>query len=123
MKKAFLTIAMILGGLSTFANRGAVIKQANEILIGIDGQYKRIKISELPKAVINALAADFNSATIEKAYVNQKQEYKLQISVQEVTSAVHTEKVYADKKGNWIGNRKVLNPVNKTHHERLQNSI
>ena len=105
MKKAFLTIAMILGGLSTFANRGAVIKQANEILIGIDGQYKRIKISELPKAVINALAADFNSATIEKAYVNQKQEYKLQISVQEVTSAVHTEKYMLTRKeiGSVIG--------------------
>ena len=106
MKKAFLTAAIILGGLSSFATSAMSIDPGHEIVRGIDddkkADYKEIKASELPKAVADALAADFNRATLDKAYVNSKQEYKLVISVQEVTSAVHTDLVYADRYGNWI---------------------
>lgn len=101
MKKVFLTAAIILGGISANATSVMAVSQANEIVIEVE-KYKEIKTSELPKAVTDALAADYNTATVEKAYVNSKQEYKLRIAIQEVTSAVHTDMVYADKYGNWI---------------------
>ncbi|OBX26129.1 hypothetical protein LX77_02064 [Gelidibacter algens] len=101
MEKVVFTAAMIFVGLSTHAT-SFVMNQLDEIAIAVQEEYKEIKTSELPKAVTDALASDFVTATLDKAYVNAKQEYKLDITVQEVTSNVYADKVYADKDGNWI---------------------
>ena len=45
----------------------------------------------------DALEEDFSTATLDKAYVNDEQEYKLEITVDGATSIL-----YADKDGNWI---------------------
>lgn len=97
MKKLILASAFVLGGLSTFA-MATVLPQntiVNEIIIGDD--FKEIKSSELPAAVTDALKKDFPTATLKKAMVNDKQEYKLKITVEGAESVV-----YADKDGNWI---------------------
>lgn len=97
MKKVFLTAAIVLGGLSTYTGSAVTVSQTDGIIISIQEEYKEIKTSELPKLVTDALAADFPTATLMKAYVNDKDEYKLDITVNEVASTV-----YADKEGNWI---------------------
>lgn len=120
MKKIFLTVAIVLGGLSSYATSASVINPTEKTVVELERQYKQIKTSELPDAVLEALASDFNRATLSKAYINAKEEYKLVINVQEVTSAVHTEKVYVDKFGNWIIKNKGLLPDSTTKQEITQ---
>lgn len=97
MKKVVLTAAIILGGLTTFATSAFAISQTDEIIMTVQDDYKEIKTDSIPQAVKDALAADFQTATLNKAYVNHKQEYKLEITVDGAASIV-----YADKDGNWI---------------------
>lgn len=97
MKKVILTSAIILGGLSTYATSAFAMNTAEVIVVSIQEEYKEIKAEELPQKVKDALAADFETATLDKAYVNAEQEYKLDITVDGVSSTV-----YADKDGNWI---------------------
>lgn len=97
MKKVFLTVAVLFGGLSTFATSNNVNAPAEEIVIGLQEEYKEIKIESVPQTVKDALAADFQTATLDKASVNNQEEYKLEITVDGAASIV-----YADKDGNWI---------------------
>ena len=97
MKKVILTAAIVLGGLSTYATSAFPINKTDEIVVAVQDDYKEIKTTALPKAVKDALAADFKTATLDKAYVNHKQEYKLEITVDGAASTV-----YADKDGHWI---------------------
>lgn len=97
MKKVFLTAAVLLGGLSTFATSTVVTTPAEGIVIAVQEEYKEINAEDLPQAVKDALATDYETATLDKAYVNDKQEYKLDITINEVSSSV-----YADKDGNWV---------------------
>ena len=97
MKKVILTAAIMLGGLSTYATSAFAMNQKEEIVLGVQEEYKEIKAEMLPQAVKDALAADFDTATLDKAYVNAEQEYKLDIIVDGAASTV-----YADKDGNWI---------------------
>ncbi|ETN94606.1 hypothetical protein [Zhouia amylolytica] len=95
MKKVVLTIAIILGGLTAqaftpAANQSKIIKIAQE-------EYKEIEVSKLPTAVTDAVQKDFAGAKISKAYVNEKGEYKLEISKDGAEKTL-----YADKDGNWI---------------------
>lgn len=97
MKKVILTAAVLLGGLSTFATSNVAMTSADGIVIGVQEEYKEIKVESLPQAVKDALAADFKTATLNKASVNDQEEYKLEITVDGAASIV-----YADKDGNWI---------------------
>jgi len=97
MKKLILVSAFVLGGLSTFAMATVLPQNITEKEIIIGDDFKEIKTSELPAAVTDALKKDFATATLNNAYVNDKQEYKLKITVDGAESVV-----YADKDGNWI---------------------
>jgi|SRR5690606_28038393 len=97
MKKLILASAFVLGGLSTFVTPTVLAQSTVEKEIIIEDNFKEIKTSELPAAVSDALKNDFPTATLNKAYVNDKQEYKLKITVEGTESVV-----YADKDGNWI---------------------
>ena len=97
MKKVFLTAEVLLGVLSKFATSNVVMTPADGIIINVQEEYKEIKTDSLPQAVKDALAADFQTATLDKASVNDKEEYKLEITVDGAASIV-----YADKEGNWI---------------------
>ena len=97
MKKVVLTAAIILGGLSTYATSAFAINTSDAIVVSVQQEYKEIDAESLPQAVKDALAEDFNTATLDKAYVNDEQEYKLEITVDGAASTL-----YADKDGNWI---------------------
>ena len=97
MKKVILTAAIILGGLSTYATSTSVINKTNDITITAQEEFKEIKAEELPQAVKDAFTKDLETATLQKAYVNAEQEYKLDITVDGAPITV-----YADKEGNWI---------------------
>lgn len=97
MKKIVLAAAIVLGGFTTFATSAFAMNHTDAIVITAQEEYKEIKAEELPQAVRDALARDFETATLDKAYVNAKQEYKLDIIVDGAASTL-----YADKDGNWI---------------------
>ncbi|MCK0123063.1 hypothetical protein MWU76_01490 [Gelidibacter sp. F2691] len=97
MKKVILSAAIVLGGLSSFATPTFTTTQSDAVVMIAQEEYKEIKAEDLPQAVKDALAADFQNATLDKAYVNEKLEYKLELTVEETATTV-----YADKDGNWI---------------------
>ena len=97
MKRVILTVAIVLGGLSTYATSAFSMNTADAIMISVQQEYKQIENDSLPQAIKDALAADFSTATLDTAYVNDAQEYKLEITVDGESSTL-----YADKDGNWI---------------------
>lgn len=96
MKKLILTVAILAGGMSTFAMPNTVLP-LEAINIVVNDEFKEIAVDKLPAAVSSAVKNDFATATISKAYVNTSEQYKLELSLDGSTSTV-----YADKDGNWI---------------------
>ena len=62
--------------------------------------FKKVEVSELPEAVTAAIAADYEEATTQEAYVKEKDGkliYKIKLDVNG-----EVKKVYVDAEGNWI---------------------
>jgi uncharacterized protein YdeI (BOF family) len=101
MKKLILSAAILLGSFSTFAQQSAQPKteqaKAEQTTQTIQEKYTEIKAEEVPETVKKALVKAYPTATIDKAYINDKKEYKLEIKVGEKAGAL-----YADASGNWI---------------------
>jgi hypothetical protein len=102
MKKLILSAAIFLGSLSTFAQATTTAKtevsaQTTQVTKSVEEKYTEIKAEEVPAAVTSALKKAFPTAKLEKAYVNEKKEYKLEVTVGEKAGAL-----YADAAGKWI---------------------
>ncbi len=95
MKKLILSAAIVLGSLTSFAN--TTIPTNFETVKIVQEEYTEITPDQLPEAVQTALKTSYPDATIEKAYVNEKKEYKIEISVGDQKAAV-----FSDADGNWI---------------------
>lgn len=95
MKKVILTALFAFSTLSLFAFTSNV----NPTLLTsvVENEFKEIAPSEVAKPVLEAVARDFKGAIIQRAFVNEKREYKLELTLGEVTKTV-----YADANGNWI---------------------
>ena len=95
MKKLILSAAVVLGTMSMQAGntyvKSAVIIQS-EIT---QDEYK--EIDAVPAAIKTALDNAYPGVKLEKAYVNEKKEYKIDIIVREEKSTVYT-----DAKGNIL---------------------
>ncbi|WP_111309678.1 hypothetical protein [Confluentibacter sediminis] len=96
MKKLILTVAILAGGMSTFALPNNILP-AESIHVVVNEAFKEIALDKLPAAVASAVEKDFATASISKAYVNDNEQYKLELTVDGSTSTV-----YADKEGNWL---------------------
>jgi hypothetical protein len=96
MKNLFLSAAIVLGSLTSFASTTPI---SNTIVktISIQEEYKEIKLEELPAAITAALKKENPDAVITKAYKNEKSEYKLDITVGEKVS-----NLYANADGTWL---------------------
>ena len=55
-------------------------------------------MSELPEAIATAVSTSYPSATIDKVYVNDQKQYKIDVSLEGGTTGT----LYADESGNWI---------------------
>jgi hypothetical protein len=94
MKKLILSAAILLGGLSMQAG---VIDVNNTITHSIKIQDEYKEIDAVPAAIKTALDNAYPGVKLDKAYVNDKKEYKIEITVREVKSTVYT-----DAKGNIL---------------------
>jgi len=96
MKNLFLSAAIVLGGLTSFASTSPI---SNTIVktISIQDEYTEIKLEELPAAVTDALKKAYPDAVLSKAYKNAKSEYKLDVTVGDKVGSL-----YANADGSWI---------------------
>jgi len=96
MKNLFLSAAIILGGLTSFASTSPV---SNTIVktISIQDEYTEIKLEEVPAAVTDALKKAYPDAVLSKAYKNTKSEYKLDVTVGDKVGSL-----FANADGSWI---------------------
>lgn len=93
MKKLILSAAIVLGSLSIQA---ATISSPNTVIKSvIQDEYK--EIDAVPAAIKTGLDNAYPGVKLEKAFVNDKKEYKIEITVRGEKSTVYT-----DEKGNII---------------------
>ncbi|MEO6175623.1 MAG: hypothetical protein ABIP27_10785 [Flavobacterium circumlabens] len=94
MKKLILSAAIVLGTMSMQAGNTYVKSAVIQSEITQD-EYK--EIDAVPAAIKTALDNAYPGVKLEKAYVNEKKEYKIDIIVREEKSTVYT-----DAKGNIL---------------------
>lgn len=96
MKNLFLSAAIVLGGLTSFASTTPV---NNTIVktISVADEYTEIKLEELPAAITESLKKAYPNAVITKAYKNEKSEYKLDVTVGDKVG-----NLFANADGTWI---------------------
>ena len=108
MKKLILTVAIVASGFSTFALVNHSIQ--NEIIaISVSDEFKEIALENLPEPVTAAIAKDFATATLNKAYVDGSENYKLELTIDGTEHVV-----YADKDGNWLKESDVMPKEDET---------
>ena len=96
MKKLFLSAAIVLGSLTSFASTSPIIN-TNVKVISIEDEYTEIKLEELPAAITESLKKAYPEAVITKAYKNEKAQYKLDVTVGDKVG-----NLFANADGTWI---------------------
>jgi hypothetical protein len=96
MKNLFLSAAIVLGGLTSFASTSPI---TNSIVktVSIQDEYVEVKLEEVPAPINEALKKSFPNAVLTKAYKNAKSEYKLDVTVGEKVG-----NLFANADGTWI---------------------
>ena len=95
MKKLILSAAIVLGSLSIYASTTA--PESVKISVTVQDGYTEVATDAVPAVVKTALQTAYPGAKLVKAYVNEKKEYKLEISVGDQKATV-----YSDVNGNWL---------------------
>ena len=107
MKKLILVVALAFGSLTTFAQEAetSVTEATNETAtemtteaVAAQDDFSEVNVAELPEAVTEAVSKNYPTATIDKAYTNEAQQFKLEVSLEDGTAGT----LYADEEGNWI---------------------
>lgn len=106
MKKLILSVAIVLGGLTamnaqsdqakTLSNSSAKASMSSEVI----QDYKEVKTSEVPQNVLASLSKTYDGVSVSKAYVNERGEYKLELT----TADKKTATVYTNGKGEVVKN-------------------
>ncbi len=94
MKKLILSTAIVLASISTYAT---VVPTTSIVTKTTLIQEEFTEVKEVPDAVKAALKTAYPDAVLEKASMNAKKEYKLEIAVGDQKSTV-----YSDANGTWI---------------------
>lgn len=76
----------------------AVEETAADAVEATQGDFAEVGAEELPESVTAAVSKNYPTASIDKAYVNEANQYKLEVSLEDGTSGT----LYADENGNWI---------------------
>ncbi|MDQ1167746.1 hypothetical protein [Flavobacterium sp. SORGH_AS_0622] len=96
MKKLMLSAVILFGTMSIHANVLPVSEDSNTTVL-VQSEYTEVAADAVPAAVKTALQTAYPGAKLEKAFVNEKKEYKLDISVGDQKATV-----YSDVNGNWL---------------------
>jgi hypothetical protein len=96
MKNLFLSAAIVLGSITSFAST-LPIATTNVKTISFQDEYTEIKNEEVPSAVTDALKKAYPTAVLNKAYKNTASQYKLEITVGDKVGSL-----YANADGSWV---------------------
>jgi hypothetical protein len=96
MKKLILSAIVVLGTLSMHANV-LPVSPNTKATVAIQSEYTEVTVDAVPAPVKTALQTAYPGAKLDKAFVNDKKEYKLEISVGDQKATV-----YSDVNGNWL---------------------
>lgn len=96
MKKLILSAIIVLGSLSIYASNETTPEQVKAV-VAAQAEYTEISADTVPAAVKTALQTAYPGAKLVKAFVNDKKEYKLEISVGDQKATV-----FSDVNGNWL---------------------
>ena len=92
MKKSIvLSVAVLLGSLSTFANNTLTPSVSFATTISVQEEYTEVAVTTLPDAVKASIEAAMPGAEIEKAYINEAKEYKLEVKAADQSMTVFTD--------------------------------
>lgn len=96
MKNLFLSAAIVLGGLTSFASTSPI---SNIIVekVSFQDEYTEINVTEVPAAVTDALKKAYPDAVLNKAYKNTASQYKLEVTVGDKVGSL-----YANADGSWV---------------------
>jgi len=90
MKKLLLSTAIVLGSLTVNAATVPLINSMNQS-VTIQDEYTEVAADAVPAAVKSTVEKSFPGTKLEKAYVNAKKEYKLEISKGDTKYTVFTD--------------------------------
>ncbi|WP_373517636.1 hypothetical protein [Pricia sp.] len=76
----------------------AVDAETTDAVEATQGDFAEVGADELPESVTAAVSKNYPTASIDKAYVNEANQYKLEVSLEDGTAGT----LYADENGNWI---------------------
>ncbi|WP_435139395.1 hypothetical protein [Formosa sp. A9] len=93
MKKLVIASALVLGSVSVFSAAPYIINHQQQHVV-VQDEYKEIAVTEVPRAVTDAVSQNFPSGTISKAYKNDANEYKLKIDTDG-----NSKTIYANEEG------------------------
>lgn len=96
MKKLILSAIVLLGTVS-MTSASTVSQEVKVTTISIQAEYTEVTADAVPAVVKTALQTAYPGAKLDKAFVNEKKEYKLEISVGDQKATV-----YSDVNGNWL---------------------
>jgi hypothetical protein len=96
MKNLFLSAAIVLGSLTSFASTSPITNTIIKV-VSVEDEYTEIKLEELPPAISESLKKAYPEAVITKAYKNEKSEYKLDVTVGDKVG-----NLFANADGSWI---------------------
>lgn len=88
MKKLILSAAILLGSMSMFATNTITVN-ATVKTVNIQDDYK--EVDAVPAAIKTSLDNAYPGVKLDKAYVNSKKEYKIEITVRGEKSIVYTD--------------------------------
>ncbi|REG93023.1 hypothetical protein [Flavobacterium aquicola] len=91
IKILILTSVIILGTVSIYS-----IFENEGVESNIKSEFIEVSLDKVPVTVKAALETEYSGAKLVKAYVNEKKEYKLELSVGNQKATVFT-----DVDGNW----------------------
>ena len=105
MKKLILSLTVVaLTSVVSVSATNINNNNSDEVIVVVmnDG-FKEVEIKELPEAVATAFLKDFSSSAIVKAYVNDSEQYKIELTDGGESNSV----VYIDKVGKWLKKEEV----------------
>nr|WP_294783704.1 hypothetical protein [uncultured Flavobacterium sp.] len=97
MKKLILSAVILLGTMSIHADVLPISAESKTTVTKIQSEYTEVAADAVPAVIKTALQTAYPGAKLEKAFVNEKKEYKLEISVGDQKATV-----YSDVNGNWL---------------------
>ncbi|KAF2514686.1 hypothetical protein [Flavobacterium foetidum] len=88
MKKLILSAAIVLGSLSMHAETTV---KTNQMAIAVNDQDGYKEVDGVPAAIKKSLDDAYPGVVLEKAWVNDKKEYKIEVTVRGEKSIVYTD--------------------------------